>query len=257
MRQKKGRDATGLFLVEGIAHVGAALDANATIEYICYAPDSLTSDYGKQLVAQAAECHIPCLAVSDEVFDSISDKDNPSGLLAIVRKPTSNLQSLISNSLSWHIALLSPQDPGNIGAILRTMDAVNATGLILLDGGADPYHPSAVRASIGALFYKPVMAATFSEFVAWAKGHNYNIIGASAKASTDYRTAEYKRPLILLLGSEQKGLSSEQMAACDQLIQLPMEGKVSSLNLAVAAGVMMYAILAHSRSGRREDSQLR
>ena len=242
LRQRKERDATGLFLVEGIAHVGAALDAGAHLEYILQAPDLLKSEFAKQLLAQAAARSIPCFELSEDVFNSLSDKDHPAGLLAVARKPITNYQLLITNHQSCFIALLSPQDPGNLGAILRTIDAVNASGLILLDGGTDPYHPNAVRASLGAVFYKPVVSITFAEFVAWAKQNRFNIVGTSAKAAQDYRTADYKRPLILLMGSEQKGLSAEQLAACDYAVRIPMSGKVSSLNLAVATGVMLYAV---------------
>ncbi len=257
LRQRKERDASGLFLVEGISHVGAAIEAKAAIEYICCAPDLLTSEFGKNIIKQANNQNIQCFAVSVEVFESISEKDNPSGLLALIRKPTIDYRSLMTDDSprseaerdhrSLYVALLSPQDPGNIGAILRTVEAVGASGLILLDGGADPYHPNAVRASMGALFYKPVISSTFAEFSAWTKQNGYPIIGTSAKADTDYRAANYELPLVLLLGSEQKGLLPEQRAACDQLIRLPIEGKVSSLNLAVAAGVLLYEIRGRPR----------
>lgn len=247
LRQRKERDASGLFLVEGITHVAAAIEAGATVEYICYAPDLLASAFANDLITHATARNIPCHPTSAEVFGSLSEKENPTGLIAVVRKPTHNLQLLITNNSSWYVAIVSPQDPGNVGAILRTIDAVGANGLLLLDGGADPFHPNAVRASMGAIFRLPVVSATFGEFRAWAKEHGFNLVGTSARASADYRTAEYKRPLILLLGNEQKGLSPEQAAVCQQMIRLPMQGKVSSLNLAVAAGVMLYQMLAQSR----------
>lgn len=247
LRQRKERDATGLFLVEGIMHVAAAVEAGAAIEYICHAPELLKSDFAKRLLAQAAARSIPSCAASHEVFETLSEKDNPAGLLAVVRKHAANLKSPISNLQSLFVALVSPQDPGNVGTILRTIDAVGASGLILLDGGADPYHPNAVRASMGALFYRPVVSAAFAEFSAWAKASGIHVVGASARANDDYRAARYERPLVLLLGSEQKGLTPEQMSACDQLVRLPMEGKVSSLNLAVAAGVLLYETMKPQR----------
>lgn len=244
LRQRKERDASGLFLVEGISHVAAAVEAGAAIEYICHAPDLLTSPFAQGILTQAAARNIPCYPTSTEVFASVAEKENPSGLLAVVRQPQLKLSTLTPSSDSWFVALVSPQDPGNVGTILRTIDAVGASGLLLLDGGADPYHPNAVRASMGALFYKPVVSAAFAEFAAWAKANSFHVVGTSAHASDNYRTAKYERPLILLMGSEQKGLSPEQMSVCDQLIRLPMVGKVSSLNLAVATGVMLYGIKA-------------
>jgi TrmH family RNA methyltransferase len=242
LRTRKERDAAGLFLVEGIAHVAAAIEAGAAIDIIFYAPGQLTSPFARELVSRASNGGVPCYALSPEVFETLSDKDNPAGLLAVVRKPAANLQSLNTNNQSFFVAIHSPQDPGNIGAILRTLDAVNAGGLLLLDGGADPHHPGAVRASMGALFHRPVVPCSFAEFADWAHTHGVQIVGTSAHAETDYRAASYQRPLTLLMGSEQKGLSPEHLARCDLRVRLPMQGKVSSLNLAVAAGVMLYEI---------------
>jgi RNA methyltransferase, TrmH family len=133
-----------------------------------------------------------------------------------------------------------------VGTILRTIDAVGADGLILLDGGADPYHPSAVRASMGTLFWKPFFSATFLEFIAWTQKGGFRLIGTSAHATADYRQMRLDtRPTVLLLGSEQKGLLPDQLAACDDLISLPMRGRSTSLNLAVAAGIFLYAFLTN------------
>jgi TrmH family RNA methyltransferase len=129
-----------------------------------------------------------------------------------------------------------------LGSILRTVDAAGASGLLLLDGGVDAYHPSAVRAAMGAHFWKPIIETSFSEFVAWARQQDVSIYGSSAHAKLDYRKAEYKLPGVLLLGSEREGLTEEQQAACEQVVSLPMRGRVTSLNLAVAAGVWMYAV---------------
>lgn len=253
LRQRKEREATGLFIVEGIAHVSSAVESNAKIEYLCYAPDLLTSPFAQGMIQRESLSGLTCYDVAADVFESISDKENPSGIVAVVHKPKTNLQSLtplrfatganVSNPQSLFVALLSPQDPGNIGTILRTMDAVNASGLILVDGGTDAYHPTSVRASMGAVFTQKIVAATFNELAYWGIANQCCIVGTSAKAKDDYRSAKYVFPLILLLGSEQKGLSEEHLAICDQTVNLPMMGKVSSLNLAVAAGVMMYEVI--------------
>jgi TrmH family RNA methyltransferase len=247
LHQRKEREETGLFIVEGIAHVSSAIEANAQIDYLCYAPDLLTSPFAQEMIERESLSGLACHDVTAEVFESISDKENPSGIIAVVHKPKTNLHSLIPNPSSLFVALLSPQDPGNIGAILRTMDAVNAGGLILVDGGTDAYHPTAVRASMGAVFTQKIVATTFNELSDWAKTNQCHIIGTSAKAKEDYRAAKYVCPLILLLGNEQKGLSEDQLAICDQTVRLPMKGKVSSLNLAVAAGILLYEAIQHER----------
>jgi TrmH family RNA methyltransferase len=244
LRQRKERDSTGLFVVEGIAHTGAALETSAPIEYLLYAPETLRSGNGQRLVEQAARRRIAVEPVSGEVFESLAEKDNPAGLLAVVRRPDTDLKNLPVEPAAWFVALVSPQDPGNVGTILRTIDAVGASGLILVDGGADAFHPGAVRASLGAIFYRPVATSTFDGFVDWARRSNCAIVGASARDAGDYQTAAYRRPLTLLMGSEQKGLTPSQRSACDNLVSLPMNGRVSSLNLAVATGVLLYSLRA-------------
>jgi TrmH family RNA methyltransferase len=244
LRQRKERDETGLFVVEGIRHVGEAISAGAKIDLICYSPDLLTSDYARGLIDQQEEHGIPVYAVAGEVFSTLANKDNPQGLLAVVHRPQLALEHLTPDTFPWGVALVSPQDPGNVGAILRTVDAVGASGLLLLDHRADPYHPSAVRASLGTLFWYPVVTASFGEFVAWARKHSYAIYGTSAHGNVSYQEVErYSRPVILLMGSEREGLTHEQASVCQHLIRLPMRGHATSLNLAVATGVMLYAML--------------
>ncbi|HJX80613.1 MAG TPA: RNA methyltransferase, partial [Candidatus Udaeobacter sp.] len=141
------------------------------------------------------------------------------------------------------VALVSPQDPGNVGTILRTIDAVDADVIFLLDGGVELYHPSAVRSSMGTIFWKPIIQTSFNEFVSWSRrsrSDGIQLIGTSAHGAVDYKMLMPKIPWILVLGNEQKGLSAEQMQACDMTVSMPMKGRVSSLNLAVAAGVLLY-----------------
>jgi TrmH family RNA methyltransferase len=244
LRLRKYRDETGLFVIEGIAPVGQAVEAGAQLEYLCYAPELLESGFARELVSAQAKKGLRCYPVAADIFRTLAEKDNPQGLLAVARRPSAALADLRPASFGWGVALVSPQDPGNIGTLIRTADAVGANGLLLLAGGADPYHPTSVRASMGALFWLPVATATFAEFAQWARQHAYHVYGTSARGNVEYQAvARYERPAILLLGSEQKGLLPEQAAACDLLIRLPMRGRVSSLNLAVAAGVLLYDML--------------
>lgn len=242
--QRKQRDETGLCVVEGIRHVGEALQAGVQVAYLCYAPDLLGSEFGRQLVADQQRLGVPCFVVTGQVFESLADKENPQGLLAVVHQPRHALRDLTPDNFPWGVALVAPQDPGNIGTILRTVDAVGASGLLLLEDSADAYAPAAVRASMGTVFSYPVVRASFGEFTGWARGQGYHIYGSSARGSLDYRQMpEYPSPCLLLLGSERQGLSQEQSAVCEVLLRLPMQGRASSLNLAVAAGVLLYAML--------------
>jgi TrmH family RNA methyltransferase len=244
LRQRKERDQVGLFLVEGIHHVGEAVEAGWTIETLVFAPDQLTSDFAQRLVEEQTRRGIHCVALTSDLFSSITEKDNPQGLLAVVRQRHTGLNDLLPENFHAGVALVSPQDPGNVGTILRTIDAAGADGLFLLDGGVDPYHPSSIRASMGTVFWKSLVQASFDDFATWARGKGYQLVGSSAHARTDYRAFKPAgQPLILLMGSEQKGLSYEQMAACDVTLSMPMKGRVSSMNLAVAAGILLYSIM--------------
>ncbi len=253
LRRPKGRQETGFFLVEGIHPVGEAVEAGWEIEALVYAPGLLTSDFARSLVDEQKRKGVRCLTLTPDLFADLTEKDNPQGLLAVVHQKAWRLADLAPENFRWGAAAVAPQDPGNVDTLLRTLDAVGADGLFLLDGGVELYHPSMVRASMGTLFWKPVVRASFEEFLAWTRQHGYRLIGSSAHATTDYRTLKRSdAPTILLLGSEQKGLSAGQMAACDEVVSLPMHGRVSSLNLAVAAGVLLYILLEKGTEVRRQ-----
>jgi TrmH family RNA methyltransferase len=238
LRGRKARLESELFLVEGIRHVGEVLDAEWDVESIIYAPELLTSTFAKKLLENVPRLSLKPQPVSAQVMESIADKDNPQGILAIVRQKKTRLDEL--DSVQHAVALVSPQDPGNVGTILRTMDAVDADTLFLLDGGVEPYHPTTVRASMGTLFWKPIVHVSFEEFVAWSRKNQFQLIGTSARGDVDYHTLIPHSPWILMLGSEQKGLSLGHTSVCDVTVALPMRGRVSSLNLAVAAGILLY-----------------
>lgn len=235
LHQKKARRESGLFLVEGIHHVGEVIEAGWEVESVLYAPDTLTSSFAHDLIERFVLAPQP---VTPQVMESIADKDNPQGILAIVRQRRTQLEEI--KQIRQAVALVSPQDPGNVGTILRTMDAVGAEALFLLDGGVELYHPSVVRSSMGTLFWKPVVQTSFDQFVRWARRNDFQLIGTSAHGDVEYHTLVPRSPWAVVLGSEQKGLSAGQMKACDVTVSLPMKGRVSSLNLAVAAGVLLY-----------------
>lgn len=248
LRQAKIRRQSGFCVVEGIWHFIEAVEAwkqgaYASLVRVFYAPGLLKSEIALETIQEVARRGIPCFKVEESVFRSIAEKENPQGVLAIVRLRQPTLEDLDPRELSWLVGLVEPQDPGNVGTILRTMDAVGAQGLFLIDGGVDPFHTEVSRASMGAVFWIPTLQVSFQEMIHWAAFNEITIYGTSAHAIKLYNEIlRFDRPCILLLGNERQGLTEPQRQACHELLRLPMSGRVSSLNISVAAGVMLYYI---------------
>lgn len=239
---RKGRRAQGRFLVEGLTHIAAALEAGGWLETLFWSPERLTSAFGRDMVRRAARAGAEVVEVAATALDTLSPREHSQGLVAVARQRYRALDTLRPEAAAWVVAVVQPQDPGNLGALWRTLDAAGATGPVLLDGGVDPFHPTAVRASLGALFWHPPVAATWDDLTAWARGHGYALYGSSAHGTVDYRAAGYRFPAVLVLGNERRGLSPAQREACAAVVRIPMTGHVRSLNLAVAAGLLLYAM---------------
>jgi TrmH family RNA methyltransferase len=144
-------------------------------------------------------------------------------------------------------------DPGNLGTILRTCDGAGAHGVILLDHSTDPYDPTAMRASMGAIFTQKLVKTDFDHFSAWIKAFSIAVIGTSGASEVDYHSFQYPKQFVLLMGSERQGLAENYLALCSQVISIPMLGYNDSLNLAVAAGVVLYEIYNHVRDCQPEE----
>jgi TrmH family RNA methyltransferase len=165
------------------------------------------------------------------------------GLAAIIKTGWATLDELVVQPNSIFVALFDASDPGNLGTIMRTMDAVGAAGLILVGQGVDPFHGTAVKASMGALFTVPIShLPTADVLFQWAARHQIQTIATSARGTADYQHAPYQLPALLLLGSEREGLPPPILAQAALQIAIPMQGSTSSLNVAVAAGILLYAL---------------
>ncbi len=252
LAQKKYRRETGLFFVEGLRTVGEALQTGAAIETLIVAPALLVSEFGQSLFAQAQEKHVAYIEVSKEIFESITRKEAAQGIAAVVHQGWKNLDDIIIIRKDLWIALDSVADPGNLGTIIRTADAVECNGVILLGQSTDPYDPTAVKASMGALFSQDLIRTDWEAFLQWRKDQNLTLIGTSDRAEMDYQAMNYQHPLILLMGSERHGLAEEMQATCDNIVRIPMAGRTDSLNLAAASAVMLYEIFNQSRNREKE-----
>jgi RNA methyltransferase, TrmH family len=249
LRHRKERERTGLFFVEGIRIVAEAADLGAHIETLVLAPDLLESEFARDLVQRLHARGVPILEVTGEVFKSVSLKQGPQGIGAVLQQRLRRLSEVRAGKGHCWVALEGVADPGNLGTILRTADAVGSSGVILVGATTDPYDPEAVRASMGAVFAQSVARATLPELAAWKREQGCFLVGTSDAAGADYRDIAYPRPVVLFMGSEREGLSEDAVALTDMMVQIPMVGRSDSLNLAVATGVMLYEIF-NQRQGR-------
>jgi RNA methyltransferase, TrmH family len=238
---RKHRRREGAFVVEGIQPVWQAVEAGAEVEVFVVAPGLLGDSPAADMVAGQERAGARVARLTSDLFTRVSARDGPSGLAAIVRARVPGLATLAVTPDSVFAALHEVGNPGNLGTIIRTANAAGAAGVILVGPSTDPFDPVAVKASMGALFTVPVAhAETVPDFLAWAASSGVTVVTTSAKASLSFWEARYPRPLALLLGAEGTGLPAEALAAGDLAVRIPMTGTAESLNLAVAAGLLLY-----------------
>ncbi len=238
---RRHRRREGAFVVEGIQPVWQAVEAGADVEVLVVAPDLLGGSPAAGMVAAREAAGVRVARLTGELFTRVSARDGPSGLAAIVRGRVPGLAGLPVTPGAVFVALHEVGNPGNLGTIIRTADAAGGSGVVLIGAAADPFDPVAVKASMGALFAMPVArAADPAEFLAWAAGTAVTVITTSPKARTSFWEAGYPRPLALLFGAEGAGLPDELLAAGHLQVRIPMTGTAESLNLAVAAGLLLY-----------------
>jgi TrmH family RNA methyltransferase len=259
LRMRKYREREGCFLVEGIRIVEEALDRGAPVETLVYAPDLLVSDRARALVERVAPDRR--LALAADVFGSLSDRDRPQGIAAVVRIEARPLSSLPQGPEMVTVVVYQLRDPGNLGSIVRTADAAGVTGLVVVEPAVDLYDPQAVRATMGSLFALPIVrVADESVLSAWyaevrLAEPDLAVVGTSAHGKELYYDVDYCRPVVLLLGSERRGLPEALRRSADHLVRLPMEGRATSLNVSAAAAALIYEVVRQRMmsdpSGRR------
>ena len=250
LRERKFRQESGCFYAEGLRIVVEAAQQGAAFETLVVAPELLTSPIGLELVEEQRRQGIEILEVAADVFQSFALKDAPVGLAGVIRQRWLPLAEVRPGPGESWVALEEVADPGNLGTILRTHDAVGGKGVILLGHATDPYDPSAARASMGALFSQRLVKASFEEFSAWKQGLNILLIGTSDSAPVDYQEVRYPATMVLMMGSERQGLAENTIRLCDAMVRIPMVGTSDSLNLAVAAAVVLYEIFNQKRKSK-------
>lgn len=241
LRDKKIRRREGLFLAEGLRILTEAREAGTLPRRIFFSDSS--HPLLKRLIDETEAAGGEAIETSADILHKISGKDNPQTVLGVYPAPSTTLADLDRDRAPLWIVAQSLRDPGNIGTMLRTGDAVGAGGLILVDECADPFSVESVRASMGALFTQAIAAARWDEFVAWLRSGRGQLIGTSLDTDQDYQSVRYEKPAFIVVGNEQAGLPDAYEGECDVLVKIPMLGKADSLNAAVATAVMAYELV--------------
>jgi TrmH family RNA methyltransferase len=240
--QRKHRQEQGRFAVEGLQLLGMALEGGYTPQEVFFAPDLFTGETAPALLNRLRQSPAQIVEVSADVLRALSERDTPQGIFAAFKLPEIGLESLLLSGDELVIVLDRLRDPGNVGTILRTADAVGAGAVIMLTPGVDVYDPKTVRASMGSLFNLPVIqmedAAALFEYLT---DRGLRIIGADAVRGQLWNQLSWHGGRALVLGSEAQGLSSDLEAFVTDWAALPIYGKADSLNVSVAGGVLMYA----------------
>jgi TrmH family RNA methyltransferase len=241
LRDKKNRRREGLFLAEGLRILTEAREAGQLPEILFFAA-GIRHELLDRLIGEMEAAGGDVVETNNALLHKLSGKDNPQTVLGVYRAFDLDLATLDRGAAPLWIVAQALRDPGNLGTILRTGDAVGAGGLILVDECADPFSVETVRASMGALFTQKIAAAPWPAFVAWLRSGPGALIGTSLRADTDYRAPRYEPPAFLLIGNESQGLPLACESECDLLVRIPMLGKADSLNAAVATAVMAYEV---------------
>ena len=254
LRTRAERERTGTYYIEGARIVAQAVQAGAEITQGVIAPELIKgTPHALDTVEALRSSGAPIVELSRTAFDSISFKENLQGIGAVVRYHSDTLADIPPTEERVWVALDGVGNPGNLGAIMRTCDATGVAGLLLLGDTTDPYHPTAIRASMGSFYALQMIRAGFSEFVRWTRDHDYTVIGTSPTAIDEYHQITYPSRLVLLMGSERLGLSIQQQTACDLLVKIPMVGTADSLNLGVATSIVLYEIFNQQRRNQPRD----
>lgn len=249
LRDKKYRKREGKFLAEGLRLLTDAREAGRLPEILLMAEGRddhpLLTALEQAVVAAGGDV----VELPVDILAKVTGKDNPQAVAGVFAEFDTRLTQLDRSAAPIWLVAQALRDPGNVGTMLRTGDAVGAGGLILIDDCADPFSVETVRASMGAIFTQRLALARWDEFIGWLRQGEGQLVAASLRDAQPYRGAPYAAPCFVMVGNESRGLPEEYERACDLRVTMPMLGKADSLNAAVAAAVLSYEVLASLGGG--------
>jgi len=249
LRDKKHRRREKRFLAEGLRLLTDARECGRVPELLVMASNRQAHPLLAALEDEVTAAGGEVIEMDEAVLAKVTGKDNPQAVAGVYAEFDTSLANLDRSASPIWLVAQALRDPGNLGTMLRTCDAVGAGGLILIDDCADPFSVEAVRASMGAIFTTGLAQARWEEFVAWLRKGEGQLVAASLRDAVDYRGAPYRAPCFLLVGNESQGLPEACEEECDLTVTIPMRGRADSLNAAIAAAVLAYEVLASLERG--------
>ncbi len=246
LRDKRHRREQRRFLTEGLRILTEARETGRVPRLLFFATGT-AHPLLAALVRATEAAGGEAIETTADILSKLSGKDNPQTVVGVFDELPTDLERLNRSASGIWLVAERLRDPGNLGTILRTGDAIGAGGLILIGDCVDPFSVEAVRASMGAVFTVPIARVGWDAFLPWLRAGPGQLVGLHLDGAVEYRATRYVAPTFLLTGNEAHGLPADYAAACDLLVRIPMLGKADSLNAAVATAVMGYEVLAQQR----------
>ena len=243
LRRRRQRDQLGLMLVEGYEELRLALSAGVVPITLYFAPELVRSDWDLATVTEVAALGSEVVQVSAKVFEKVAYRESPDGWLAVVRTVPTDLAALRMGPNPLTLVCESVEKPGNLGAMLRTADAVGVDAVVAAQPITDWGNPNIVRASKGTVFSVPVAAADSTDVLAWARQRSLRVVAATPETDTMFTDLDLTGPTAVAVGSEKHGLSAEWLESADARVRIPMFGRANSLNVATSAAIILYEAL--------------
>ena len=235
--KSRARKKSGLFLIEGIREISLALKGNYTIDTLLYYPELFSANQVTSLTTFQQNA----IEISKEVYQKLAHRETTEGLIAVAKVKELALKNLnLKTRNPLIIVAEAPEKPGNIGALLRTADAANTDAIIIANPKTDLYNPNIIRSSVGCVFTTQIATGTTEEIIKFLKQNNISIYCAALQASEAYHLQDYTKPTALVVGTEATGLSEEWLESSTQNIIIPMQGEIDSMNVSVAAGILIF-----------------
>jgi RNA methyltransferase, TrmH family len=245
LKELRGRKEAGQFLIEGVRETLRALQAGEGVSLLltCSELINVQSAEVRELQYRAEEGHVERLELSQRAFLKLSVRQNPDGVMAVATMKEKTLADISVRENALILVIDGLEKPGNVGALLRTADAVNADAVIVTGFGTDLYNPNVIRASMGSLFSRPVLSLEARDVIKFLQEKKFKIIAATPHTDRNYWSEDFTTPTAILLGEEHAGLSKEWLEAATTRVTIPMSGLVDSLNVATAGALLLYEAL--------------